>query len=145
MILKEKESVTLIPDWLKFTYAENNGIAFGMEFAPKEVMILLVGTISLLIALYVFRSKNRTTRFILPFALVFGGGVGNMIDRITGGKVIDFIHIDLYNGMIMGTWVSLWPIFNIADSAITIGACLLILFHSTIFPDQSVQKNTDVH
>ncbi|NTV92220.1 MAG: signal peptidase II [Chlorobiaceae bacterium] len=144
MFLREKESITIIPDWLKFTYAENNGIAFGMEFAPKAIMILLIGTISLLIVLYVLKSENRTTRFLLPFALVFGGGVGNLIDRITRGKVIDFIHFDLYDGIVMGTWVSLWPIFNIADSAITIGACLLIVFHSTIFPDMSAKK-THVH
>jgi signal peptidase II len=144
MFLREKGSISLVGDWLKFTYAENNGIAFGVEFAPQLVMILLVGTISLLVVLYVVRSGNRTTLFLLPFALIFGGGAGNLIDRITVGRVIDFIHFDLYQGYIMGSWVSLWPVFNIADSAITIGACMLILLHKRIFPETSPTDNQDV-
>lgn len=137
MFLRERQSVTIIADWLKLTYAENNGIAFGVEFAPQLVMILLVGTISLLIMLYVMRSGNRNPLFLMPFALIFGGGIGNLIDRLTLGRVIDFIHFDIYQGVVMGSWVSLWPVFNIADSAITIGACMLILLHGKIFPETS--------
>ncbi|MBM3162762.1 MAG: signal peptidase II [Chlorobi bacterium] len=144
MFLREKGSISLVGEWLKLTYAENNGIAFGVEFAPPLVMILLVGTISLLVVFYVMKSGNRTTLFLLPFALIFGGGVGNLIDRITVGRVIDFIHFDLYQGVIMGSWVSLWPVFNIADSAITIGACMLILLHGRIFPEPSPTETPHV-
>jgi len=63
--------------------------------------------------------------------------MGNLIDRLTVGRVIDFIHFDLYQGFFMGSWVSLWPVFNVADSAITIGACMLILLHDRIFPEAS--------
>jgi signal peptidase II len=137
MFLRERGSVALIGKWLKLTYAENNGIAFGVEFAPQLVMILLVGGISLGIMLYVMKSGNRSTLFLLPFSLIFGGGMGNLIDRLTVGRVIDFIHFDLYQGFFMGSWVSLWPVFNVADSAITIGACMLILLHDRIFPEAS--------
>lgn len=140
MFLRGQESIAIIGDWLKLTYAENNGIAFGVEFAPPLVMALLVGLISLLILVYVVQSGNRTTSFLLPFALIFSGGIGNLIDRLTVGRVIDFIHFDLYQGMIMGSWVSLWPIFNVADSAITIGACILIVMHEKIFSATASSK-----
>jgi signal peptidase II len=130
------QSITIIPNLFTLTYAENKGVAFGVEFAPPAVLLLLTGMITALVVLYVFRSKNRKTLFIVPFALVVGGGIGNMIDRILLGHVVDFIYFNLYNGHIFGTWVSLWPIFNIADSAITIAACMLILFHNTIFPNE---------
>jgi len=144
MFLRERGSITIIPDWLKLTYAENRGIAFGLEFAPQLVMILIVGAISLLVVLYVLRSSRRSTLFLLPFSLIFGGGIGNLIDRITIGWVIDFIHVDLYQGFVMGSWVSLWPIFNIADSAISIGACILVFMHKQIFPEPEPATDSNV-
>ncbi|WP_449258935.1 signal peptidase II [Chlorobium limicola] len=144
MFLRERGSITLIPDWLKLTYAENRGIAFGLEFAPQLVMILIVGAISLLVVLYVLRSANRSTLFLLPFSLIFAGGIGNLIDRITVGWVIDFIHLDLYQGFVMGSWVSLWPIFNVADSAISIGACILVFMHNRIFPEPEPSADSNV-
>ncbi|MCF8216298.1 MAG: signal peptidase II [Chlorobium sp.] len=144
MFLRERESITIISDWLKLTYAENKGIAFGVEFAPQLVMITLVSAISIIVVIYVLRSGNRSRLFLLPFSLIFGGGIGNLIDRITVGSVIDFIHFDLYQGFIMGSWVSLWPIFNIADSAITIGACMLVFMHGRIFPEPLAAGEPDV-
>ena len=134
--LRDKaQSISIIPDFFSLTYAENKGIAFGLELAPPAVLLLLTGLITAVVLVYVFRSNNRTALFLVPFALITGGGIGNMIDRITIGHVIDFIYFDLYNGYIFGTYLSLWPIFNIADSAISIGACLLIIFHEKVFPD----------
>jgi signal peptidase II len=67
-----------------------------------------------------------------------------MIDRITLGHVVDFIYFNIYNGYVFGSYLSLWPIFNIADSAITIGACLLLVFHNSIFPDERQAITTNV-
>jgi len=138
------QSITIIPDLFSLTYAENRGVAFGLEFAPPTVLLLLTGVITMMVLAYVIWSKNRTTLFLLPFALITGGGIGNMIDRVMYGKVVDFIYFDLYQGHIFGRWVSLWPIFNIADSAITIGACMLIIFHNKLFPAESPTGTTDV-
>jgi signal peptidase II len=138
------QSIAIIPDLFSLTYAENKGVAFGLEFAPPIVLLLLTGLITAIVLYYVIQSKNRTTLFLLPFALITGGGIGNMIDRIVHGKVVDFIYFDLYHGHIFGTYLSLWPIFNIADSAITIGACMLILFHNKLFPDGSPAVQSDV-
>jgi len=137
-------SITLIPDLLSLTYTENKGVAFGMEFAPPAVLLLLTGLITVIVLVYVILSKNRTTLFLLPFALIVGGGIGNMIDRVLLGRVVDFIYFDLYHGKIFGTYLSLWPIFNIADSAISIGACMLIIFHNRILPDQIPADTSNV-
>jgi signal peptidase II len=138
------EGISIIPGLFSLTYAENRGVAFGMEFAPPAMLLLLTGIITLTVIIYVFRSKNREAVFILPFALIVGGGIGNMIDRFTIGRVIDFIYFDIYRGSLFGTYVSLWPIFNIADSAITVGACMLLVFHNRIFPKEVMQENADV-
>jgi signal peptidase II len=131
------QSISIIPDLFSLTYAENRGVAFGLEFAPPSVLLLLTGLITAIVIVYVIWSKKRTALFLVPFALVTGGGIGNMIDRITIGRVVDFIYFDLYHGHIFGTYLSLWPIFNVADSAITIGACMLIIFHNKLFSDES--------
>ncbi|MEI8186540.1 MAG: signal peptidase II [Chlorobiaceae bacterium] len=138
------QSITIIPDLLSLTYTENKGVAFGMEFASPLVLLLLTGLITVVVLLYVILSKNRTTLFLLPFALIVGGGAGNMIDRVMIGRVVDFIYFNLYHGNVFGTYLSLWPIFNVADSAITIGACMLILFHNKIFPDGTPTEKNNV-
>jgi signal peptidase II len=129
------QSISLIPDFFSFTYAENRGIAFGLEPAPPALLLLFTMLISAAVLWYVLRSSNRTILFLLPFSLILGGGIGNMIDRMVRGYVVDFIYFNLYNGYVGSTYVALWPIFNIADSAITIGGTMLLLFHNTIFPD----------
>jgi signal peptidase II len=129
------QTITIIPNLFSLTYAENKGVAFGVEFAPPAMLLLLTGLITAIVIFYVIRSKNRTALFLVPFSLIVGGGIGNMIDRVRIGHVVDFLYFDLYHGHIFGTYLSLWPIFNIADSAISIGACMLILFHNRVFPD----------
>ncbi len=143
--LKNKaQSIPIISDFFSFTYAENRGIAFGLELAPPLVLLLLTGLITAAVLWYVIVSKKRSTMFLVAFALITGGGIGNMIDRIILGYVVDFIYFNIYNGYIFGSYLSLWPIFNVADSAITIGASLLLIFHNTIFPEQPQVITTNV-
>jgi signal peptidase II len=130
-------SIVIIPDWLKLTYAENRGIAFGVKFLPPDGLLLLTFAISVAVIIYVWKSKNRTPLFLTAFALILGGGAGNMTDRLLLGHVVDFIHFDFWQGIIFGRSLSLWPIFNVADSCITIGACMLIVLSEKIFgPDK---------
>ncbi len=137
-------NITIIPNFFSLSYAENKGVAFGLEFAPPAVLLLLTGLITAIVLFYVIRSKKRSALFLLSFALITGGGIGNMVDRIRIGHVVDFIYFDLYHGHLFGTYLSLWPIFNIADSAITIGACILILFHNRLFPAEGQEMKSDV-
>ncbi|NTU92538.1 MAG: signal peptidase II [Chlorobiaceae bacterium] len=127
------QSMILVHDWLKLTYAENLGIAFGVRFLPPQSLLLLTFAISAGVIVYVSRSKNRNPLFITAFALILSGGVGNLIDRVMLGHVVDFIHFDLYEGVLFGRYLSLWPIFNVADSCITIGACMLVFLYDRIF------------
>ena len=127
------QTLVIIPDWLKLTYAENLGIAFSLRFLPPTGLLFLTLAISAGVIWYVLKSNNRTPLFLTAFALILGGGVGNLLDRVMLGHVVDFIYFDLYHGVLFGIPLDLWPIFNVADSCITIGACMIVLFHDKIF------------
>jgi len=137
VFLRDAErQVTLIADWLKLTYVENPGIAFGVTPGSRMTLVAMTFVILMGIVFYVIRSANRNSEFMMAFGLIIGGGLGNLIDRAVIGRVVDFIHFDLYNGYLFNTWVSLWPVFNIADSAITIGAAWLVVRYRHIFDEQ---------
>ena len=131
-LMQNENSLVLIADWLKLTYTENTGIAFGISLGSHSLLIAITTLILAALLLYVVFSKNRTPVFLVTFGLILGGGVGNLIDRVAFGRVVDFIHVDIYQGYLFGSWMSLWPVFNIADSAITVGACILLIWHNKI-------------
>ena len=118
------ESRTLIPDFLDLTHVHNTGAAFGLlnatDFPYKPLVMIAIAAIALVaIAAYATQLgfHERTARFGL--ALILGGAFGNLIDRAVAGYVVDFV--DVYWG---GT--HFWA-FNVADSAITAGAILVLL------------------
>ena len=110
--------VDLIPHFFRFTYVENRGMAFGMLSEHRWVFIVLsVVGIAAVAAYLWFFVKSRLGRVAL--SMIVGGGVGNMIDRVRLGFVVDFI--DFYA---LDFWV--W-VFNIADAAVCVGAGLFVL------------------
>jgi signal peptidase II len=116
------ESVRVIPGFFDLTYVRNPGAAFGfLAGAPGMWRSIFFITVSI-VALAVIVALVRQTRDRLPliaFALIGGGAVGNLIDRVRFGEVVDFI--DWYYRTFH------WPTFNIADSAITLGVGLLAI------------------
>ena len=111
--------VDLIPGILRFTYVENRGMAFGMLSDHRWVFMLLsVVGIAAIGAYMWFYVKGRMGRVAL--ALIIGGGIGNMIDRVAYGFVVDFIDFYAFD---FWKWV-----FNIADSAVCVGAGFFILY-----------------
>lgn len=118
------ESIPIIPSLLDFTHVRNTGAAFGFlnaaEFPFKSVVLSLVAT-GALVAMALYSAALASHQFLarIGLALVIGGAVGNLIDRMLHGAVIDFV--DVY-------WRThhFWT-FNVADSAITIGVIVLIL------------------
>jgi len=114
----------ILPGFLRFTYATNRGVAFSL-FADSEMDIrYILAGISLLAAIFVllyqWRIPVRMVRLNLALSLMLAGIVGNLIDRVRLGEVVDFIDLhwqDKYT----------WPTFNVADAAICIGAGLLAL------------------
>lgn len=116
------QSITIIENYFNITYVRNPGGAFGL-FAQAERWIvrpLLLGlsAVAIVIILLMYRS-TPTDRLIvrLAFALIMGGAIGNLIDRVRFDEVIDFFDVHWYQYH--------WPAFNIADSAITVGVAIL--------------------
>jgi len=116
------ESVTLLENFLHLTYVRNKGAAFGI-LADSSIRIpffILVSLVALAGIFWYLRRLNEQQRLMQwALALIFSGALGNLIDRIRLGEVIDFLDFHWYQHH--------WPAFNVADSAITIGVGLLLL------------------
>jgi signal peptidase II len=122
--LKLGQSVTLIPGILYFTYIQNPGAAFGFlasTHAVWRIPFFIVITILAALVVYSFQrfvpSEKRIVRFSL--GMIWGGAAGNFLDRLLYGKVVDFIDAGFHQYR--------WPVFNLADSCITIGLTLMFL------------------
>ena len=130
--LKPIGSVTVIDNVLNFTYVENRGVAFGMFSGMRWVFIALTALLICAIIIYMFKRKPQSKLFYVCVALIIGGGIGNLIDRIFYGYVIDYISLSFFS-----------PICNFADYCITIGTVLLViyvLFFSKEFNEQKKVK-----
>ncbi len=112
--------VDTVPLWenvLHLTYVENTGAAFGTMKDARWVFLILSTVAIVGIALYLFFGYARTTLATVAFSMIVSGGIGNMIDRIALGYVIDFIDFRLIH----------FAVFNGADSFVCVGAGLLVL------------------
>jgi len=108
-----------LTDRLSLTYIGNTGSAFGL-LANRTVLLIIIGIASLLIVLLFLRYLSQvTTLSMVSIGLVWGGAVGNFIDRLRFGYVTDFIYFRLWGDFY-------WPAFNIADAAILVGVFMLI-------------------
>jgi signal peptidase II len=113
-----RDQVDLIEGVLRFTYVENRGMAFGL-LADHRWVFLVLSVIGIsLVAFYLFKFVKRPLSRV-GLALIVGGGIGNMIDRIAYGFVVDFIDFYLFD---FWMWV-----FNVADAAVCVGAALFVL------------------
>lgn len=116
-------SVSVIPGFFNLTHVQNPGGAFGLlaaasPFVRQLFFLLAAGAAAVFIAIFYLRTPATHRALGLAFALLFGGAIGNLIDRIRFGSVTDFFL--LY-------WNSVqWPAFNVADSAITIGIVIFV-------------------
>jgi signal peptidase II len=120
--LELSQYITIIPNFVDIHYIRNTGAAFGiMSRLPDGARLpFLVGVsiVAMALIFYLFvKAESDRKRYIFSLSLIFAGALGNLIDRIWLGEVRDFIDLHIYNLH--------WPIFNVADSAITIGIVLL--------------------
>jgi len=113
----------IIPNFLNFAYAENNGVAFSQLQDGGDVgrygLSIVAGVAAVLVLYYFWRVPRANDRLLGALALLLAGIVGNLTDRARLGFVIDWIDVQF------GSWH--YPTFNVADSAICIGALLLII------------------
>ena len=117
------ESIPVIPSTFNLTYIHNRGAAFGM-LANHRWVFMIVSTVAIIgMAIYLFRFCQEKMLFKVGLALVISGGVGNMIDRIAYGYVIDMIEATFIETLFGWSFA----IFNVADSFVCVGAGLVIL------------------
>lgn len=125
-------SVTVIDNILKLTYVENRGVAFGMFSDMRWFFIIVTSLMIFLIIFFIVRKKPKDKIVYFCSALIVGGGIGNLIDRIFYGYVIDYLSLSFFP-----------PVCNFADYCITAGVILFsvyILFFSDAFKDKPKEK-----
>ncbi|HMQ69910.1 MAG TPA: signal peptidase II [Ignavibacteria bacterium] len=146
-----QSSIPVFGNYFKITFIENPGMAFGLQIGGK--LFLSLFTIFATVLLFFFLYKNRKESFLLRLSLAFilGGAVGNLIDRVFYGKiydyapyfygrVVDFLHFDFPNFTIFGKTIYSWPIFNIADIAVSLGFILILMGYKKIFKEEEVPE-----
>lgn len=120
-IAKGLESVDIIPGIFRFSFVVNDGAAFGLMDENRWLFMILSTVAIVAIIVYMFWKKPQNPLLLASLVLITGGGIGNMIDRIALGYVIDFFDFCALPNLWM--WV-----FNVADSCVCIGAALMALW-----------------
>ena len=117
-VLSEGETIPVIKDFFHFTLVHNTGMAFGLfkDHGFVFIVVPIIAVALLVYNIYYYRENEYLSKsYIVAFSLIMGGAIGNLIDRISIGHVIDFLDFRFF------------PVFNIADSAITIGAVIILI------------------
>ena len=134
-------SIDIVGTILKITYVENPGMAFGIEVGSAKIFLSLFSlAASIAILIYIYKMRKEHIVFRIALSLILAGAVGNLIDRtfygvffgyapIFFGKVVDFIHVNTFGFSLFGKNFSSFPIFNVADSSVTVGVIILIFFN----------------
>jgi signal peptidase II len=153
-------SIPIIGDYLRLTYIENPGMAFGIDIGGKLFFSIFSILASVGILIYLYNARDENLLFRIALAMILGGAVGNLIDRIFYGvifnegplfygKVVDFIDADFFNINIFGYHLNRWPVFNIADASVSCGVVLLLFAHKrnskeelNINPLENAETNT---
>ncbi len=122
--LYEFQSVEIIKDFFHITYVRNTGAAFGLLAGPahplRTTLFVVISGVAIGVILLIYRKiEDGDTLHALAFSFLLGGAVGNLVDRVLMGQVIDFLDFHWYDHH--------WPAFNFADSAICGGIGLILL------------------
>ena len=130
-----RDSISIIGDFFRFTYIENPGMAFGLQMENKLLFTLLSIGATIVVFIYLYKMRNEKMILVVALSLIMGGAVGNLFDRLFYGRVVDFLDFEFFDILIPefnfvfidfpGFDLTRWPIFNIADSAVTIGMILI--------------------
>ncbi len=121
VVFLEGSAPVPVIDWfIRFRYTRNTGAAWGMFGEENERWIFMTLSVIAIVAvlLYMFIAKPKSPLLCTALAFVCGGGIGNMIDRVAYGYVVDFLEFTFMD----------FPIFNVADSFVCIGAAMLMLY-----------------
>ena len=138
------QNISVIGNFLQFTYVENSGMAFGITFGAGKIFLSLFSIIaSIALGYYLYKLEGFSFWVKLGIMLIFAGAVGNLIDRvfyglffhegpIFYGRVVDFVQVDIPD---INFWIihyTHFPVFNVADSCVSCGVVLLLIVHKKI-------------
>lgn len=112
--LSENESVVIIKNVFHLTLVKNTGAAFGI-FKGFNFFLIIISLVAIILILINFKKIYLNSKYRVSFVLILAGAIGNLVDRLRYGYVVDFLDFRI------------WPVFNVADTSITIGALLLAL------------------
>ena len=116
------QTIEIAGDLLKITYIHNPSAAFGIAFGPTDFYILFSFVASIVVSIYIVRLPKREYWPRIALGMILAGAIGNMIDRLRMGEVIDFIQVGLSERVV-------WPIFNVADMGVSVGVVLLLFYY----------------
>jgi signal peptidase II len=131
------DHIQIIPGFFRITHTENTGAAFSL-FADspshwKTAMLISFSVVAMIVvSILLWKQSRALTMTGIALSLILGGAVGNLWDRVASGRVVDFL--DVYYKSYH------WPVFNLADSAIVVGASLLVL--EIVFGPSKAPSNT---
>ncbi|WP_143959559.1 lipoprotein signal peptidase [Litoribacter populi] len=165
--------IKVIGDWFKLHYTTNPGMAFGMQLGSEYGKLILtsfrlIAMFGIGYYLYYLISKKAHVGYIVCIAMILGGAIGNLIDSIFygvllqnapynapspwfHGQVVDMFYIDIWEGFLPewvpiwgGSYTALWPIFNVADAAIFVGVAIILIFQTRFFEHEKAQAEREV-
>ncbi len=125
--LSGKPSVEILGKFFMLTLVYNEGGALGTNFGPSKYY-LISSSLILLFVLYYIYLNIKIKPIALPLSLISAGAIGNIIDRIYYGKVVDFLDVDFFDIDLFGYQLQRWWTFNIADSAISCSIVFLLIY-----------------
>ncbi|MBQ9510111.1 MAG: signal peptidase II [Clostridia bacterium] len=128
------DTAAFLPGLIEFRYIRNTGAAWGMFSDSRWVFMVLTSIAIIAIPFILYKYGKVHKLFGISLSLIWGGAIGNMIDRVFYGSVVDFINFQFVE----------FPVFNIADCCVTIGAAMMlvyvIFFDKTLFRDEKKKK-----
>lgn len=136
------QSITLIPKFLNITYIHNDAAAFGSSFGLDKLLgqqgVMIVFIVISIVAVvffgyFMYRNRGKSMLCRVSFALIIGGAIGNLVDRMAFGYVRDFIQFEYFGLTIFGS--TSFAIFNIADAALCVGVAMFAIYYIFIYKE----------
>jgi signal peptidase II len=144
------ESINVFGTWLRWTFVENEGMAFGIKFGIFKIFLSLFSILAGgALGYYLYKIRHIHWGVKTGISLIMAGALGNMIDRVFYGvfygtdplfygKVVDFVQVDIPDVNVFGLFYTHFPVFNVADSCVTVGVCTLLIFNKFIPSFESI-------